>query len=173
VTVLWKQIFSTSLGLLNTGLHALGLPVVPWLTDPHWAMPSIAMMATWKNVGLYVVLFLAGLQNVPRQLYEAASIDGAGEVQKFFHITVPAINPVLVVVLILSTLSGFSLFIEPYVLTGGGPLNSTLSGVLYLYKQAFSFFRMGYAATLGFALAAIVMAVIVVQRRVLDREEAA
>ncbi|MCF7802181.1 MAG: ABC transporter permease subunit, partial [Candidatus Marinimicrobia bacterium] len=90
--------------------------------------------------------------------------------QKFFYITVPAINPVLVMVLILSTLGGFSLFIEPYVITGGGPMNSTLSGVLYIYRQAFSFFRMGYAATIGFALAAIVMLVVILQRKYVERE---
>jgi ABC-type sugar transport system permease subunit len=170
VTILWKQIFSTNLGILNQVLHVFGIGPVPWVTDPSWAMPSIAMMATWKNIGLYVVLFLAGLQGIPRHLYDAADIDGATTVQKFFHITVPAINPVLIMVLILSTLGGFSLFIEPYVITGGGPMNSTLSGVLYIYRQAFSFFRMGYAATIGFALAAIIMTVLIIQRRFLEHD---
>ena len=170
VTVLWRQMFSTNLGILNQILHYFGMQSVPWITDSHWAMPSIAVMATWKNVGLYVVLFLAGLQSVPKQLYEAADMDGASTVQKFLYITVPAINPVVVMVLILSTLGGFSLFIEPYVLTGGGPMNSTLSGVLYVYRQAFQFFRMGYAATIGFALAAVVMAVILLQRRFTEQE---
>lgn len=170
VTVLWRQMFSTNLGIFNQVLHLIGLGPVPWITDVAWAMPSIAVMATWKNVGLYVVLFLAGLQSVPVQLYEAADMDGATAVQKFLFITVPAINPVVVMVLILSTLNGFSLFIEPYVLTGGGPMNSTLSGVLYVYRQAFQFFRMGYAATIGFALAAVVMTVILLQRRFAERE---
>ncbi|MEE9190949.1 MAG: sugar ABC transporter permease [Candidatus Neomarinimicrobiota bacterium] len=170
VTILWKQIYSTNLGILNQVLHLIGIGPIPWVTDPSWAMPSIAMMATWKNIGLYVVLFLAGLQGIPKHLYDAADIDGATTVQKFFHITVPAINPVFIVVLILSTLGGFSLFIEPYVITGGGPMNSTLSGVLYIYRQAFSFFRMGYAATIGFALAAIIMTVIIIQRRFLEHE---
>ncbi|MEJ2753502.1 MAG: sugar ABC transporter permease [Chloroflexota bacterium] len=164
VTVLWKQLFSTDAGMFNQILGWFGIGRVPWISSPDWAMPSIAIMATWKNVGLYVVLFLAGLQNVPRSLYEAAEMDGAGWWDKFRFITVPAINPVLVIVLILSTLGGFSLFIEPYVLTGGGPMNSTLSGVLYIYKQAFYFFRMGYAATSGFALALIVLAVVLIQR---------
>lgn len=171
VTVLWRQLFATDLGILNQLLQTIGIAKIPWLTNPHWAMPSIAVMATWKNVGLYVVLFLAGLQGVPRHLYEAADIDGANTVQKFFYITVPAINPVMVMVLILSTLNGFSLFIEPYVLTGGGPVNSTLSSVLYVYRQAFQFFRMGYAATIGFAVAAIVMVVILLQRKFAARED--
>ncbi len=170
VTILWKQMFSTNLGILNQVLYEFGIDPVPWVTDPSWAMPSIAMMATWKNIGLYVVLFLAGLQGIPKHLYEAADIDGASTVQKFFHITIPAINPVFLMVLILSTLGGFSLFIEPYVITGGGPMNSTLSGVLYIYRQAFSFFRMGYAATIGFALAFIVMTVVIIQRRFVERE---
>lgn len=170
VTVLWKQLFGTDLGLINQLLGMIGINRVPWLTDPSWAMPSIAIMATWKNVGLYVVLFLAGLQNVPRSLYEAASIDGATVIQKFWYITVPAINPVMLMVVILSTLGGFSLFIEPYVLTGGGPMNSTLSGVLYIYKQAFGFFRMGYAATIGFTLALIVMGVVLVQKKFIEQD---
>ena len=98
-------------------------------------MPSIAVMATWKNVGLYIVLFLVGLQTVPPHYYEAADIEGANKWQKFFKITLPTINPTIFMVFILSTIGGFSLFIEPYILTGGGPLNSTLSAVLYIYKQ--------------------------------------
>lgn len=170
VTVIWKQLFSTDVGILNQLLGLINIDRIPWITDPAWAMPSIALMATWKNVGLYIILFLAGLQSVPKELYEAASIDGAGTIQKFLYITIPAINPVMVMVVILSTLGGFSLFIEPYVLTGGGPLNSTLSGVLYVYRQAFSFFRMGYAATIGFALAFVVLAVVLLQRKLVEQE---
>jgi ABC-type sugar transport system permease subunit len=171
VTILWKQFYSTDLGILNQLLSAVGIGPVPWITSPRWAMPSIAIMATWKNVGLYIVIFLAGLQNVPRQLYEAAKIDGATTVQQFFYITVPAINPAMVMVVILSTINGFNLFIEPYVMTGGGPMNSTLSAVLYVYKQAFNFFRMGYAATIGFTIAFIIMAVVLVQRKFVEQED--
>ncbi len=170
VTIIWKQLYSTDFGILNQLLGVIGIGRVPWITDPGWAMPSIAIMATWKNVGLYVVLFLAGLQSVPRQLYEAADIDGATTVQKFFHITIPAINPAVVMVVILSTINGFSLFIEPYVMTGGGPMNSTLSGVLYVYRQAFNFFRMGYAATIGFSLAFLIMTVVLVLRHFVEQE---
>ena len=134
-------------------------------------MPSIAIMATWKNVGLYTILFLAGLQSVPRHLYEQAEIDGAGKVQQFLYVTIPVLRPVVLMVVILSTINGFNLFIEPYVMTGGGPLNSTLSMVLYIYKQAFSFYKMGYAATLGFVFALIVFSVVLVQRRILEEEE--
>lgn len=171
VTILWKQLYSTDLGILNQLLSVIGIGPVPWITSPRWAMPSIAIMATWKNVGLYIVIFLAGLQNVPRQLYEAAKIDGATTIQQFFYITVPAINPAMVMVVILSTINGFNLFIEPYVMTGGGPMNSTLSAVLYVYKQAFNFFRMGYAATIGFTIAFIIMAVVLVQRKFVEQED--
>ena len=170
VTMLWTQIFSQNNGLLNQLLGALGLPKVPWLTSPSLAMPSIAIMATWKNVGLYIVLFLVGLQSVPRYLYEAADLEGASDWQKFRHITLPMINPTLLMVVILSTIGGFSLFIEPFIMTGGGPMNSTLSAVLYIYKQAFDFYRMGYAATLGFFFALLVMVVVWVQRKVVERE---
>jgi ABC-type sugar transport system permease subunit len=170
VTIVWWQLYGYDTGLINRLLVKIGLAKVGWLTDQSMAMPSIALMATWKNVGLYVVLFLVGLQSVPAQFYEAADIDGATDWQKFFHITLPAINPTVFMVVILSTIGGFSLFIEPYIMTGGGPLNSTLSAVLYIYKQAFTFYHMGYAAALGFFFAAIIMAVIVVQRKIIERD---
>jgi len=171
VTILWKQLYSTETGLINLFLSDIGIPKIPWLTNVTLAMPSIAIMATWKNVGLYTVLFLAGLQGIPKYLYEAAEMDGASKMQQFFYITIPAINPVLLMVVILSTINGFNLFIEPYVMTGGSPLNSTLSVVLYIYKQAFSFYKMGYAATLGFVFALMIFSVVLVQRRVLERED--
>ena len=133
VTILWQQLYSTDTGLINLVLSKIGLSRIPWLTSTSLAMPSIALMATWKNVGFYVVLFLAGLQSVPRNLYEVAELDGASKIQQFFKITIPVINPVVVLVVILSTINGFSLFIEPYVMTSGGPLNSTLSTFLYIY----------------------------------------
>ncbi|MBT3683145.1 MAG: sugar ABC transporter permease [Candidatus Marinimicrobia bacterium] len=170
VTILWKSLYSTETGLLNSLLIQLGLAKIPWLTSVHWAMPSIAIMATWKNVGLYTVFFLAGLQSIPTHLYEAAELDGASSFQKFIHITVPMLNPIVLMVVILSTINGFNLFIEPYVTTGGGPVNSTLSVVLYIYRQAFSFYKMGYAATIGFSLAMIIFAVTILQKRLLEKD---
>ena len=170
ISLLWQQLFSYENGILNLLLTRLGLARIPWLTSPEWAMPSVALMATWKNVGLYIILFLAGLQNIPAWLYEAAGIDGASTWQKFRHITLPMLNPAVIMVLILSTIGGFSLFIEPYVLTGGGPMNRTLSAMLYIYKQAFYFNRMGYAATLGFFFASIILSVVLVQRKVVEQE---
>lgn len=170
VTIVWWQLYGFDTGLLNRLLVKIGLGKVGWLTDPYIAMPSIAIMATWKNVGLYVVLFLVGLQSVPPQYYEAADIDGASHWQKFRYITLPAINPTIFLVFILSTVGGFSLFIEPYIMTGGGPLNSTISAVLYIYKQAFTYYHMGYAAALGFFFAAIIMTVVVIQKKIIEKE---
>jgi len=172
VTILWMQLYAYDHGLLNRLMVVLGAGKIPWLVDPDMAMPSVALMATWKNVGIYIVLFLVGLQNIPRELYESASLDGATGYRQFFRITVPMLNPTIVVVIVLSTIGGFSLFIEPYVLTGGGPMQSTLSAVLYIYNQAFYFGHMGYAATLGFVFALIILCVVLLQRRVVETEPA-
>ena len=168
VTMLWQQLYASETGLINVLLQQFGLPKIGWLTDPRYAMPAIAIMATWKNVGLYVVLFLVGLQAIPTDLYEAAELDGASAWQKFRLITVPMLNPTIMLVLLLSTIGGFSLFIEPYVMTGGGPANSTLSGILYLYKQAFFFSKMGYATTIGFFWAMLIFVVVLLQRRFVE-----
>ena len=170
VTILWQQLYSFDYGVLNNLLRVVHLPPVPWLIDSGVAMPSIAIMATWKNVGIYVVLFLVGLQNIPHELYEAASLDGARPSRQFLHITLPMLNPTIVVIIVLSTIGGFSLFIEPYVLTGGGPMQSTLSGMLYIYNQAFYFGHMGYAATLGFVYALVILGVVLIQRKVIETE---
>ena len=171
VTILWQQLYGYEMGSINTFLMWLGFDRVGWLIDPVWAMPSIAIMATWKNVGLYVILFLVGLQSVPKSLYEASELEGATRWQQFWHITLPVINPTVIMVMILSTIGGFSLFIEPYVMTGGGPLNSTLSSVLYIYKQGFFYYHMGYAATLGLILALIILTVVFIQRMVIEKKQ--
>ena len=170
VTILWQQLYAYDSGLLNRLLISLGIDKIPWLINPDVAMPSVALMATWKNVGIYIILFLVGLQNIPHELYESASLDGATGARQFFKITLPMLNPTIVVVVILSTIGGFSLFIEPYVLTGGGPMESTLSAVLYIYNQAFYFGHMGYAATLGFMFALIILCVVLLQRKFIETE---
>ncbi|MCD4832611.1 MAG: sugar ABC transporter permease [Bacteroidales bacterium] len=170
VTMLWQQLYSYDSGLLNRILINIGAGKVGWLSNQNLAMTSIAFMATWKNVGLYVILFLIGLQTVPKMYYEAADIEGASSWQKFRHITLPSINPTIFMVTILSTIGGFSLFIEPYIMTGGGPLNSTLSAMLYIYKQAFEYYHMGYSATLGVFFAMIIMLVVVIQKYTIENE---
>ena len=170
VTILWQQLLGFDSGLINRLLMSMGIKKTGWLVDPDVAIYSIAIMATWKNVGLYVILFLVGLQTVPTQYYEAAKMEGATRWQQFYHITLPMINPTIFMVVILSTIGGFNLFIEPYIMTGGGPLNTTLSAVLYIYKQAFQYYNMGYSATLGFFYAIMIMSVVVLQKKFIEKE---
>jgi multiple sugar transport system permease protein len=135
-------------------------------------MPAIAVMVTWKNVGFYVIIYLAGLQYIPRSCLEAIEIEGASAWQRFRFLTLPSLLPQHILVVTLSTINGFQLFIEPYVMTGGGPLRRTYSVVLYLYNNAFAYQKMGYAATIGVALALIIGTVIFIQRRVIGKAEA-
>ncbi len=172
VAILWNALYATDVGLINGLLVKAGLTPVPWLTDPALAMPAIAVMVTWKNVGFYVVIYLAGLQYIPRSCQEAIELDGATSWQRFRHLTLPLLLPQTVLVLTLSTINGFQLFIEPYVMTGGGPLRRTFSVVLFMYTNAFSYQKMGYAATIGVALSLIIGSVVAIQRRVIGRAEA-
>ncbi len=171
ITIVWQQLLGYDAGLINRLLAMFGIHKIGWLVNPDIAIYSIAVMATWKNVGLYVILFLVGLQTVPTQYYEAAKLEGANSWQQFRYITLPMINPTIFMVVILSTIGGFSLFIEPYIMTGGGPLNQTLSAVLYIYKQAFQYYNMGYSATLGFFYAMIIMSVVILQKKFIEKEE--
>ena len=169
IAIIWLQLYAGD-GLLNGILHSVHLPAVEWLTSPKIAMPAIAVMATWKNVGYYLMIFLAGLQAIPESLYEEANLNGATGWQRFWYITLPLLNPAMLLVLVLSTIGAFSLFVEPFVMTGGGPVDSTLSVVLLLYRYAFQFLNMGYAATIGVVLAVIIFAVTYLQRRVVEQE---
>jgi multiple sugar transport system permease protein len=170
VAILFQQLFAFDTGYVNGVIVSLGGERVPWLVSSSWAMPSIALMATWKNVGFYIILFLVGLQNIPASMYEVATLEGATTWQRWFRVTLPLLNPMVVTVVVLSTIGGFSLFIEPYLITGGGPMGSTLSAVLYIYNQAFYFNHMGYAAALGLCFALIIFAVVLLQRRFVDKE---
>jgi multiple sugar transport system permease protein len=169
ISLVWLRLYADD-GMLNMYLGLFGLGPVGWLSDPRVAMTSIAVMATWKNVGYYLMIFLAALQAIPEQLYEEAYLNGATAWQRFAHVTFPMLNPAFILVVILSTIGGFSLFVEPFVMTGGGPLDATLSLVLYLYQQAFQFLRMGYAAAIGVVLALLIFLVTLVQRKYLERE---
>ena len=172
VAILWSNLYATDVGLINRVLAKIGVAAVPWLTDPNTAMPAIAVMVTWKNVGFYVIIYLAGLQYIPRSCQEAIELEGASAWQRFRYLTLPSLLPQTILVITLSTINGFQLFIEPYVMTGGGPLRRTYSVVLYLYTNAFAYQKMGYAATIGVALALIIGIVVLVQRRVIGKAEA-
>jgi multiple sugar transport system permease protein len=172
VAILWSNLYATDVGLINRLLVRIGIAPVPWLTDPTTAMPAIAVMVTWKNVGFYVIIYLAGLQYIPRSCQEAIALEGASAWQRFRYLTLPSLLPQTILVITLSTINGFQLFIEPYVMTGGGPLRRTYSVVLYLYTNAFAYQKMGYAATIGVALALIIGIVVFIQRRVIGKAEA-
>ncbi len=171
-TLLWLWLLNKDVGIVNQMLHqCLGIPKIAWLSSEYLVIPSIALHATWKNVGFTVVILLAGLQSIPRSIYEAAELDGVTSLQKFFRITLPLLNPSIVMVLLLTTMGAFSLFIEPLVMTGnGGPGDASLSLYLYIYNKAFSFMRMNYASTLGFAVAIIVFVIVLIQKKVIEKE---
>lgn len=172
IALIWKWMFATDGGIINDALSAIGLGRIGWLTSPFWSMITIALMVAWKQMGFYVVLYLGGLQGIPRQLYEAAEVDGANALQRFWTITVPQLRPITLLVVILSTIVGFQLFTEPYIMTGGGPLNSSLSVVLYIYQKAFSSLEFGYAAAIGMVLAVVIMVTALIQRFFLEGDDA-
>jgi multiple sugar transport system permease protein len=152
VAVIWRYLFHTKYGLVNWGLSYLGIDPVDWLGDPHWAMPTIILFAAWKNFGYNMIIFLAGLQAIPEDLYEAARIDGASRWRQFLHVTLPMLGPTLLLVGIL-TLSGyFQLFAEPYVMTQGGPLQSSVSVLYLMYEEGFKWWNLGNASAVAFLL---------------------
>ena len=157
-------------GLVNSLLGPLA-PSPSWLVNEFWAMPIIALTVTWKQLGFYVLLYLAALQAVPAELYEAAEVDGANRFQRFMAVTVPGVRPATVLVVILATIVGANLFTEPYLLTGGGgPNGASMSPVLLMYREGIEQGHAGYAAAIGVILAIVVMGIAVVQRFVLERD---
>jgi multiple sugar transport system permease protein len=144
---------------------------VDWLGDPRWAMPAIILMAVWKNFGYNMLIFIAGLQSIPEELYEAAQIDGARPVQRFRHVTLPMLAPTMLFVGVITMIGYFQLFAEPYVMTQGGPLRATTSVVLLMYEEGFRWWRMGYAAAIAFVLFIFILIATLLQFR-LQRERA-
>lgn len=157
VAIVWRYLYHPHYGLLNHVLGWFGLGPVDWLGDPHWAMPAIILMAVWKNFGYNMLIFLAGLQSIPEELYEAAALDGAGPRSRFRHITMPGLGPTFLFVGVTTMIGYFQLFAEPYVMTQGGPLRSTTSVVLLMYEEGFRWWRMGVASSLAFLLLAITL----------------
>ncbi|MET3287566.1 UNVERIFIED_CONTAM: lactose/L-arabinose transport system permease protein [Brevibacillus sp. OAP136] len=151
-SIVFKIILDDNYGLLNYMLASMGFSRIGWLTDPFWAKVSIILAITWRWTGYNMVIFLAGLQNIPKDMYEAASLDGAGSVRQFFAITVPQMKPVILFSVVLSTIGTLQLFDEPYILTKGGPANATLTITQYLYQQGFKFFDFGYASAISYVL---------------------
>ena len=159
VAVIWRYLFHTRYGLVNWALGGLGIDPVDWLGDPAWAMPTIIAFAVWKNFGYNMIILLAGLQAIPQDLYEAAKIDGASPWQRFAHVTLPGLGPVLLVVAIITVSGYFQLFAEPYVMTQGGPLQSTVSVLYLMYEQGFRWWNLGVASAVAFLLFLLITAV--------------
>ncbi len=168
-SLLFNQLFSAN-GPLNSFLYDNFGISIPWFTDPNWAMFSIALMVTWKFLGYYALIFLSGLQMIPRELYEAAEIDGANNWTKFWKITLPLLNPSMVMVLVLAIGLSFGIFTEPFLITGGGPLNSTQTFMMVVYTDAFEKFEGGYAATMSIAAALISFGFIILVRKLMERK---
>lgn len=167
--LLWAWVFNSDFGLLNAALRAIGLPKVLWLQDPSWAMPALIVMSLW-SLGGAMLIYLAGLQGVPQQLYEAAEIDGANHWHRFRHVTIPMMSPVIFFNLVLGLIGALQTFTQGYIITNGGPQNSTLFYALYLYRRAFTDFKMGYAAALAWVLFAIVLVLSLLVFRYLGRQ---
>lgn len=173
VAVIWRYLFNTKYGLINYALDAIGLPTVDWLGDPHWAMPTIILFAVWKNFGYNMIIFMAGLQAIPGDLYEAARIDGASAFAQFRHITLPMLKPTMVMVSILTVSGYFQLFAEPYVMTEGGPLQSTTSVLYLMYEEGFKWWNLGSASAVAFILFVIMFAVTATMLRLSRRGDPA
>ncbi len=169
VAVVWRYIFHTRYGFLNYALGGLGIAPIDWMGDPHWAMPAIVILAVWKNFGYNMIILLAALQNIPEEHYEAARIDGASSWQVLRHITLPALRPVMLLVSILTMTGYFQLFAEPYVMTQGGPLQSTLSVLYFMFEEGFKWWNLGRASAVAFLLFVLMFVVTVLQLR-LGRE---
>mgnify|MGYP001553664343 CR=1 FL=1 len=173
VAVIWRYLFNAKYGVVNFTLAHLGIHPVDWLGDPHWAMPMIILFAVWKNFGYNMIILLAGLQAIPADLYEAARIDGASALRQFRHITLPALGPILLMVGILTVSGYFQLFAEPYVMTEGGPLQSTQSVLYLMYDEGFKYWNMGTASAVAFLLFLVMFAVTAAMWRAGERPEGA
>ncbi len=165
-SIIFTLLLNGNFGFVNYILTSIGLEGVNWLSNPFWAKVSLIIVVTWRWTGYNMVIILAGLQNISKDLYEAASIDGAGTIRKFFTITIPQLKPVLLFTFVLSTIGTFQLFDEPYNLTGGGPNNATLTITYYLYNQGFQYFDFGYAAALAYVIVLFIAVISWVQFKV-------
>ncbi|MFB6814836.1 carbohydrate ABC transporter permease [Streptomyces sp. NPDC056347] len=165
--VMFSVILNRDAGLLNWVLSLFGVDRVNWLGSPGWARVGVVLVITWHYTGYNAVMYLAGLQGIPKELYEAAMVDGAGPVRRFVSVTLPQLRPILLLTVVLSTIGTLQLFDEPYVLTGGGPDNATLTVTMYLYQNGFKYFDFGYASAIAYALALIVSVLGIVQVRLM------
>jgi multiple sugar transport system permease protein len=166
VAIVWRYLYHPRFGLINLALDKLGTDPIDFLGDPRWAMPAIILLAVWKRFGYTMIIFVAGLQTIPEELYEAARIDGAGAWRQFRHVTLPMLAPTFLFVGIITAIDFFQVFAEPYVMTpDGGPLNSTLTVVFYMFREGFRWWNMGFAASVAFLLFLVIAAATALQMR--------
>lgn len=170
--IIWKWLYNGDYGLINYYLIQLGLIDKPllWLADPNLAMPSVILMSVWKGVGFHMVVYLAGLQAIPEELFDAAKVDGAGSVRRLLSITIPLLAPTSFFLFVISTIGSLQVFTEIYVMTNGGPLRRTTTIVYHLYQTAFKQFEMGYASAMAYALFAMIFVFTLIQMRYLYRD---
>ena len=169
VATIWRMLYNQS-GLLNTVLVNLGIQPVGWLSDPNWALVSIAIASIWQGFGFETVVFLAALQSIPDELYEAAKIDGADAVQRFWHVTLPSLRPVILFIYIIGIIGSYQVFDQVFVMTGGGPVHSTTTIVYYLFTK-FQDLRLGYASAIAYILFIILVGFSYVQWRLFRERE--
>lgn len=167
-SILWIMLLNTHGGLINTVLGVFGIPEIPWLSSPNWALPALVLISVW-GIGQPIIIFLAGLQDVSVTLYEAAQLDGAGPLQLVRHVTVPMISPVILFNFILGMVAASQVFTVPFIVTGGGPLNATLMYSLYLFRNAFVYYKMGYASSMAWVLFVFIFALTLISLRVSRR----
>jgi len=163
VALVWSWLYNPDFGAINTVLNYVGIKGPKWLSDTTWAMPSVIIMSIWKSLGFNMVILLAGLQDVPKQLYEAAGLDGADRWHKFKNITLPMLSPAIFFVMIMSVISSFQVFSQIYIMTEGGPANSTNVIVLHIYNLAFKYWKMGEGCVVGWVLFSIVLSFTLIQ----------
>ena len=171
VGILWTWLYNFQFGLVNSLLRGMGLDflILDWLGDPKVALWSLILVDVWKWYGFHMVIFLAGLQTIPTELYEAARIDGAGRWQQFWRITLPLLQPVMLVNVTLSLMGGFNVFDIPYVMTEGGPANSTMVMALHIDVRGFKFYRFGYSAAMSYVLLLLVTIIAAIQMKLMSR----
>ena len=173
VAIIWKWLYNGDFGLFNYYLLKLHLITEPllWLSDKHLAMPAVVLMSVWSGVGFSMVIYLAGLQAIPQELYEAAKMDGAGPWSRLRHITIPMLAPTTLFLMVMGIIGSFQVFTQIFIMTNGGPVNRTTTMVFYIYEAAFKFYEMGYASTLAYGLFALLFIFTLIQLRMYRRAE--
>jgi ABC-type sugar transport system permease subunit len=164
VSIMWSMLFARE-GLVNGALRTFGLPIQPFLASPVQAMWVIIALSIWKNVGYFMVIYLAGLQGVPQELYEAAALDGATRLRQMWHVAIPSLRPVIYFVITISMITSAQLFVQPFIMTNGGPLDSTLSVVQLLYRKSFNDLEFGYGSAMGTVLLVILVGLSLANRK--------